>query len=288
MNAHEITIRPERRGILHLAVGIAAISALTLASFAVAQDRPSRGITDTERAERAEQIRERREQAREQHADRMSDATLLGQRVAVMVGEGLHDMETLAPIAYLTNRGARVTVIGIEPGLVKAYNSDIKIRVEQAVSRVNPQQFDALVLPGGQGPAKLREDDGAVRFARAFFESGKPVAAICHGPQVLVTAGVLEGKSATCIAAISSELEEAGANYDDKPVIVDGNLITSRLPEDIPAFVKALEEQMIDYRAGLREERMRDRGREREDGARERSRDRGRDERRGRDRGGRR
>ncbi|TVQ77756.1 MAG: type 1 glutamine amidotransferase [Phycisphaeraceae bacterium] len=176
-------------------------------------------------------------------------ATLSGMRVAILTGEGLHDAETLMPLAYLQNRGARVTVIGVETGLVKAYNSDIRVRVERSIAEVRPDDFDALVLPGGRAPAQLREHSEVVNFAREFFNSGKPVAAICHGPQILATAGVLEGRNATCIASISDEIREAGARYQDRPVVRDRNLVTSRIPDDIPVFLAMIEATMIEHGA---------------------------------------
>ncbi|TVQ60685.1 MAG: type 1 glutamine amidotransferase [Phycisphaerales bacterium] len=178
-----------------------------------------------------------------------SEATLRGMRVAILTGEGLQDAETLMPLAFLQNRGAEVTVIGIEPGLVSAYNSDIEVLIEKSVRDASPDDFDALVLPGGRAPDQLREHSEVVEFAREFFETGKPVAAICHGPQILATAGVLEGREATCVESISDEMKEAGAEYKDKEVVRDGNLITSRVPDDIPVFVSTLEKSMLEHAA---------------------------------------
>ena len=178
-------------------------------------------------------------------------ATLEGRHVAFLVGEGVHDAETYMPMAYLANRGAEVSIIGVEPGTVKAYNSDFTFNVQKAVDKVNITDFDALVIPGGRSPAFLREHESVVNFARDFFESGRPVAAICHGPQVLVTAGVLEGRVATCFEGMSDELVDAGADYRDEPMIRDGNLITSRLPRDLPAFSKAIEQALLEDVAAL-------------------------------------
>ena len=172
--------------------------------------------------------------------------SLEGKHVAFLVGEGVHDGETLMPMAYLVNRGARVTIIGVEPGNVTAYNSDFQFKVQESVANVSFDQFDALVIPGGRSPAYLREHDNVVDFVRGYFETGKPVAAICHGPQVLVTAGLLDGYRATAIETISEELTGAGAEYVDEEVVVDRNLITSRLPPDLPAFSKTLVQRMGD------------------------------------------
>jgi protease I len=135
-----------------------------------------------------------------------------------------------------------ITVIGPETGRVKAYNSDFEIVVQKAVGEVNVDEFDALILPGGKAPAALRENPAVVEFAKNFFNSGKPVAAICHGPQVLARAGVLQDVTATAVGSIQGELEEAGANYVDEALVVDGNLITSRVPGDLPVFSKAIED----------------------------------------------
>ncbi len=114
--------------------------------------------------------------------------------------------------------------------------------VQKTIGEVGVDDFDALVLPGGKAPAVLREDPAAVAFAREFYNSGKPVAAICHGPQVLASAGVLRGVTTTGVGGIREELESAGAKYVDEALVIDGNLITSRVPDDLPAFCKAIEE----------------------------------------------
>jgi protease I len=249
--------RMSGRFLVRACAGLALVAALGLgASHATAQtqDRPERQPATGVREAPTPQERLPATQPR-RAMDPDEGMTLRGRRIAVLVGEGFHDGETFMPLAYLANRGAHVTVIGIEPGVIKAYNSDMTIRVERAVRDVNYRQFDALVLPGGRGPSVLRQNDAVVSFAREFFESGRPVAAICHGPQVLITAGVLDGKRATCIANISSELQEAGATYEDAPVVRDGNLITSRVPDDIPAFCMKIEEVIIEMTEDRRPER---------------------------------
>lgn len=166
---------------------------------------------------------------------------LTGRRVALLVGEGFQDAETLVPLGYLINRGAEVKVIGVSPGYVKAYNSDIRVRIEQSVDSVNPTSFDAIVIPGGKSPAYLRGHDKVVAFVREAVEHGKVAAAICHGPQLLITAQVLNGKRATAYRSVADELREAGAHYEDVPMMRDGNIITSRIPDDLPAFCAAIE-----------------------------------------------
>ena len=166
-------------------------------------------------------------------------------RIAVLVGEGFHDGEAYMPMGYLVNRGAHVTVIGPETGVVTAYNSDFTIEIEKSIGEVSVADFDALILPGGQAPASLREHESVVDFAREFFESGKTVAAICHGPQILVTAGVLDGFEATGFSGIREEMEEAGVNYVDRSVAIDRNLITSRTPPDLYDFSSAIEQSVL-------------------------------------------
>ncbi len=165
---------------------------------------------------------------------------LEGKRVAVLIAEGFHDRETLEPKSFLEEHGAEVVVLGPAPGDVTAYNSDQVVNIEKAVEEADITEFDALILPGGEGPAVLREHEAAVNFAGAFLESGKPVAAICHGSQTLITAGVVEGRRMTCVSSVAEEVREAGGLYFDEPVVVDGNLITSRVPGDLAAFNEAI------------------------------------------------
>lgn len=165
--------------------------------------------------------------------------------IAVLVGEGFHDGEAYMPMGYLTNRGAVMTVIGPERGDVTAYNSNFTIEVQQAVTEVSIDDFDALIIPGGEAPAMLRENEDVVSFVRDFFETGRVVAAICHGPQVLARAGVLEGVTCTAVDAIRDELEESGANLVDESVVVHENLITSRTPADLYDFSRAIENEVL-------------------------------------------
>jgi protease I len=167
-------------------------------------------------------------------------AELVGVRVVVMIAEGFHSGETLDPKAFLEERGAEVTLVGPAVEEVKAYNDETTLSIALAVEEARVEDFDALILPGGRGPAVLREHEPAVAFARAFVASGKPVAAICHGPQVLVSAGVVEGRRLTAVSGVADEIREAGGEYEDREVLVDDNLITSRVPEDLPAFNSAI------------------------------------------------
>ncbi len=167
-------------------------------------------------------------------------------RVAVLTAEGFHDGETLFPLGYLKTRGAEVSVIGIDREEVKAYNSDVTVFIEKTVYEVSAAEFDAVVIPGGRAPAVLRENERVLEFVRESHEAGKILACICHGPQVMASAGILDGKAATCVSGISEELEEAGALYRDEQLVRDGNIITSRVPADIPAFSRAIGDALFE------------------------------------------
>ena len=164
--------------------------------------------------------------------------------IAVLVAEGFHDAEAYIPIGFFTNQGYKITVIGSAIGTVKAYNSDFTINIEKSVKDVGPENFDALILPGGRGPALLREDSNVVEFVKAFWGTGKVTAAICHGPQVLVTAGVLSGRTSTGTGSIKDEIEQAGGTFVDQTVVVDRNIVTSRNPQDLFNFSSAIFEAL--------------------------------------------
>ncbi|MFP4053686.1 MAG: DJ-1/PfpI/YhbO family deglycase/protease [Phycisphaerae bacterium] len=178
-----------------------------------------------------------------------SHKPLAGMKVAVLTGDDFQHEEALMPLAHLTNRGAEVTVIGPRTGKVKSYSADVSLLVEKAAAAADPADYDALVLPGGKAPAAIRKNQAVVDFARTMYKSGKPVAAICHGPQVLVTAGVVEDRQMTCYSGVSEELKEAGAVYYDRPVVRDQNLVTSRVPKDIPQWLDAMEEMFLEHRS---------------------------------------
>ncbi len=167
-------------------------------------------------------------------------------RVAVLTADGFHDGETIAPFTYLKTRGADVCVVGMEREEIKAYNSDITIFVEKTVAEVSGGDFDAVVIPGGRAPGRLREDEGVLEFVREAYEGGRILAGICHGPQVLVSAGVLGGKTATCVGGIADELKEAGVDYRDEEVVRDGDIITSRVPGDIPSFNRTIGDALFE------------------------------------------
>jgi protease I len=163
-----------------------------------------------------------------------------GKKIAILATDGYEQIELTDPKKNLEQAGATVDVISIKKGQIKGWDKTDwgkSVKVDHLVSEVKPSDYDGLVLPGGQiNPDKLRTDQGAVSFIREFVESGKPVAAICHGPWGLIEADVVKGKTVTSWPSVHTDLKNAGANWVDREVVQDGNLITSRKPEDIPAF----------------------------------------------------
>jgi protease I len=173
---------------------------------------------------------------------------LAGRKVAILAANGMEQVEYEQPRAAVTQAGAEVRLVSIEDDKVQAMNGDIDkgdtFDVDLQVSQARPEDFDALILPGGTiNPDRLRADPDAVRFVRSFVESGKPVAAICHGPWTLAEAGVVQGRRITSYPSIRTDLRNAGADVVDEEVVVDDNLITSRNPGDLQAFCNALVEQ---------------------------------------------
>ena len=169
-----------------------------------------------------------------------SDHQLEGKRVAVIIAEGFHDGETLSPIIHLREYGVEIDIISTKTGRITAYNSTVSIDIKKTLAHVEAESYHAVILPGGRGPAKLRENHDVLRFMRAFAATGRPMAAICHGPQVLASAGLLENVTVTAFGGIADEMTEAGARFVDRDLVVDGPFITSRLPKDLPAFNEAI------------------------------------------------
>jgi protease I len=176
--------------------------------------------------------------------------SLQGRRVAILAADGVEKVELEQPRGALTEEGAQVQLLSLKTGEIQARNHDLEpagsFDVDRAVSDASVGEFDALILPGGTvNPDKLRLDDSAVAFVREFVNSGKPVAAICHGPWTLVEAGVVAGRKLTSYPSIRTDLRNAGARVLDEEVVVDGNLVTSRSPSDLPAFCSAIVEQLV-------------------------------------------
>jgi protease I len=171
-----------------------------------------------------------------------------GKKIAILATDGYEQVELTDPRKNLEQAGATVDILSIKSGEIKGWDKTdwgASVKVDHLVSDAKPADYDALVLPGGQiNPDKLRTDKDAVAFIKQFVESGKPVAAICHGPWGLVEADVVKGKTVTSWPSVHTDLKNAGANWVDKEVVQDGNLITSRKPEDIPAFSNKLIEAL--------------------------------------------
>jgi protease I len=160
-------------------------------------------------------------------------------RIAVLMTDMFQDVEYEKPADAFRKAGHEITHVGLKAGAAVRGEHGMTVRIERAVHDVHASDFDALFIPGGYSPDKLRVDDDAVRFASEFFGSGKPVFGICHAAQLLITARVLKGRRVTGWKSIIQDIKNAGAEYVDAEVVVDGNLVTSRKPDDIPAFSKA-------------------------------------------------
>jgi protease I len=159
-------------------------------------------------------------------------------KILIIATNGFEDSELLEPLMTLKQRGARVTIASLSKDEIEGAKG-AKISPDAPVAEINGEEFDALLLPGGtKNPDKLRTEEKVVRTVRQFVEAGKPVAAICHGPWLLVEADVVRGRTLTSWPSIRTDLRNAGANVVDREVVRDGNLVTSRKPEDIPAFTE--------------------------------------------------
>jgi len=173
--------------------------------------------------------------------NRAMTAPLAGKRVAILVEEGYEDRELTGPLDALRAAGATVTLVGPTAGVeFKGKRGQAVVTSEVAAGAVRMKDFDALVIPGGHAPDKMRMRHAMVDLAREAMDTNKPVAAICHGPQLLISAIALRGRTLTCWPSIAIDVKNAGGLYVDKPVVEDGNLITSRKPDDVPVFSEAI------------------------------------------------
>jgi protease I len=171
-------------------------------------------------------------------------STLKGKKVAILATDGFEQAELAEPRKALDKAGATTEVVSLKDGKIKGWKMKDwgdTVRVDKTVQQANPSDYDARLLPGGViNPDHLRMDPDAVSFVRNFVATGRPVAAICHGPWMLVEADVVKGKSITSWPSLKTDLRNAGANWVDQEVCTDGQFITSRKPDDIPAFNRTI------------------------------------------------
>ncbi len=172
----------------------------------------------------------------------MSDgAVLTGKRIAMLVEEEFEDRELTGPLEALRAAGATVTIVGPTAGAAfTGKRGEATVTSDLAAGAARMKDFDALVIPGGHAPDKMRMRHAMVDLARDAMDANKPVAAICHGPSLLISSNSLKGRTLTCWPSIAIDVKNAGGRYVDKPVVVDGNLITSRKPDDVPFFSEAI------------------------------------------------
>ena len=160
-------------------------------------------------------------------------------KIACVLANGFEDSEFKQPYDALRDAGHEVTIVGLEAGKeLKGDKGRETATVEKSFTEVSPSQFDALLVPGGFSPDRLRAHQAPVAFVKAFFEQRKPIMAICHGPQIFITAGTYKDHRLTAWKTIQSDLRLLGADVVDEEVVVDRNLVTSRQPQDIPAFIR--------------------------------------------------
>jgi deglycase len=179
-------------------------------------------------------------------------AELTGKRVAILATDMFEQVELVEPRKALDDAGAETEIVSLEKGEIQGFNhydKADKFPVDKTVDEVTADDYDALMLPGGVGnPDRLRMHENAVQFVRSFFETGKPVGAICHAPWMLVEADVVRGRPVTSWPSLKTDIRNAGGNWQDKEVIVDDGLVTSRKPDDIPAFSEKIIEEFAEGR----------------------------------------
>jgi protease I len=177
---------------------------------------------------------------------------LKGKKIAFLATDMVEQVELTDPWKALENAGAELELVSLKDGEIQGfdhYDKADRFKVDRTVEEANASDYDGLVLPGGVGnPDTLRQDENAVRFVRDFFEQGKPVGAICHAPWTLVEAGVVRGRRLTSFPSLQTDIRNAGGNWVDEEVVVDSGLVTSRRPDDLPAFDKKLIEEFAEGR----------------------------------------
>jgi protease I len=169
---------------------------------------------------------------------------LKGKTVAILAADMFERVELEEPRKALEGAGAKTEIVSIHDGEIQGFDHfdpATTVKVDRTVEEVTPEEYDALLIPGGVGnPDQLRGDENAVAFVRGFHDAGKPIAVICHGPWMLVESGVARGKRLTSWPTLETDIRNAGGEWVDEKVVVDGNLVTSRKPDDIPAFNKKM------------------------------------------------
>ncbi|HKB95068.1 MAG TPA: type 1 glutamine amidotransferase domain-containing protein [Gaiellaceae bacterium] len=186
----------------------------------------------------------------------MADKPLQGKKVAILAADMVERVELEEPRRALEDAGAGTEVVSIHDGEITSFDHfdpAKAVAVDKTAEEVSVDDYDALLIPGGVGnPDQLRGDENAVAFVRDFAASGKPMAVICHGPWVLVEAGVVRGRTLTSWPTLQTDIRNAGGNWVDKEVVVDDGIVTSRKPDDIPAFNKSMVEEFAKSRVGAR------------------------------------
>ncbi len=177
--------------------------------------------------------------------------TIKGARVAILVEDEFEDSEVVEPIKALRSAGATITMVGSgSKNVYTGHKGRTTVHADTSADKVRSRDFDAVIVPGGHAPDKMRLHPSMVDFIRDAHSAGRIIAAVCHGPQLLISAGVIKGRTLTCWPSIRVDVKNAGANYVDQPVVRDGNLITSRGPEDLPQFSKAIIDTLEETKAG--------------------------------------
>lgn len=178
------------------------------------------------------------------------ERTLANKKIAIVVADGFEESEFTKPLEALQNANASVDIVSIKNGKVKSWNHidwGKEYDVDKSIETADSKDYDALVLPGGvMSPDRLRTDKSIVAFVSSFMEEGKPIAAICHGPWTLIETGRLKGRKMTSYPSIKTDLINAGADWSDEEVVVDNGLITSRRPDDLPAFCSKMIEEFAE------------------------------------------
>jgi protease I len=186
----------------------------------------------------------------------MAKGVVEGKKVAILTEHGFEEIELTSPMNALEKAGAVVHIISPQRGKVKAWDHDhwsIELPVDKHISDARPEDYDMLLIPGGVlNPDTMRQNPDCVRFAQYFLEQGKPLAAICHGPQLLIETGMITNRHMTSYPSIHTDLENAGAIWEDKEVVVDNGLVTSRKPDDLDAFNRKVLEELAEGRHATR------------------------------------